>query len=241
MIDENEQAADTGETVEIEEAAEIEETADTEQAAETEKTADENKLGEVLIPIRELLSPRAFFRRTFKLDRFSVLSGDNKYKLEVLTEIHKRRDLAFRFACIFCVALLVYSMVMGLFSFNMLLANRRYWYSGYLPPVGLAVLLPVPLVFIPALSAALMKQTGTLAVIIVFMGISAYYIIYGYYYFVPFTVFGAIVYLRQNAVIDIYEALSLEDGFPEFSDFTFEHIGKNQDKQNAINDKKDND
>jgi hypothetical protein len=232
MKDENEQAA------EIEQAANTGETVDSEQAADTGETADENKLEEVLIPIRELFSPRAFFRRTFKLDRFSVLTGDNKYKLEVLTEVYKRRDFAFRFACFFCVGLLVYSMVMGLLSFNMLLANRRVWYLSYLPPVGLAVLLPIVPVFIPSLSAVLMKQTGTLAVIIVFMGLTAYYIIYEFYLLVPFSVFGAIVYLRQNAVIDIYEALSEEDGFPEFSDFSFEHIEK---KQETINDIKDND
>ncbi|MDR0991622.1 MAG: hypothetical protein LBL87_01815, partial [Ruminococcus sp.] len=64
-----------------------------ESAEETvTETAEETSSEEILIepgartpaallPLRELVSPRAFFRRTFKMDRFSVLTADNKYKL----------------------------------------------------------------------------------------------------------------------------------------------------------------
>jgi hypothetical protein len=217
-----EAAAETEETVEA--AAEAAEAAE-EAAVKTEETADEAKalIEEALVPMRELLSPRAFFRRTLKLDRFSVISGDNKYKLEVLTEINKRRDFAFRYACLFCLGMLVYCMVMGFLSFNMLLTNRYYWVVNHLPGVGFAVLAPIALVFIPAPAAVMMKQYGVLFVILIFMIFTALYIIWGYYFFIPFTVFGAYAYMRQNSVIDIYEALSEEDGFPDFSDFTFEH------------------
>jgi hypothetical protein len=178
---------------------------------------------EALVPLRELFSPRAIFRRTFKLDTFSVLSGDNKYKLEVLTEIYKRRDFAFRYACIYCVAMLVYCAVVGFLAFNMMMAKQSISFHSYFPQVDFSMILPIFLVFFPALSADFMKQSGVLITILVFMIFTGVYILMHYYIFVPFTVFGAYVFLRQNAVLDIYAALSEEDGFPEFSDFTFEH------------------
>jgi hypothetical protein len=177
----------------------------------------------VLTPLRELMSPRAFFRRTLKMDRFSVLAADNKYKLEVLTEIYRRRDAAFRYACFFCLGMMAYCMVIGMLSFNMLLVNKTVYFSQTVPIVDFYTLAPIALVFIPALFSDFMKQGGVLIAIIVFIIFTALYILKSYYVFIPFTVAGAVIYLRQNAVLDIYAVLENEDGFPQFSDFSFEH------------------
>jgi hypothetical protein len=191
---------------------------------------DEIKLNqevpEALVPLRELFSPRAIFRRTFKLDTFSVLSGDNKYKLEVLTEVYRRRDFAFRYACIYCAAMLIYCAVVGFLAFNMMMAKQMLYFRAYVPQVGFSTILPIFLVFFPAVAADFMKQSAVLLTTLVFLIFTGVYILMGYYIFVPFTAFGAYVFLRQNAVLDIYAALSEEDGFPEFSDFTFEHKSK---------------
>jgi hypothetical protein len=193
------------------------------EVAEEIPEAAGREVPDALVPLRELLSPRAFFRRTFKLDTFSVLSGDNKYKLEVLSEIYSRRDFAFRYACIYCAAMLVYCMVVGFLAFNMTLARRGIYFEAIVPQVGFATILPIFLVFIPAVGADFMKQAGVLLTVLVFMIFTGVYIVMGYYIFVPFTLFGAYVFLRQNAVLDLYAVLAEEDGFPEFSDFTFEH------------------
>jgi hypothetical protein len=188
--------------------------------------SEKKRKSETLLPLRELLSPRAFFRRTFKMDRFSVLTADNKYKLEVLNEVYKRRDLAFRYACLFSLGMLIYCMVSGLLSFNLLLANKTFAFYYYLPRVDIFIIAPILLVFFPALFALMMKQAGVLFTIIVFMIFTGIYILQGYYIFVPFTAIGAVIFLRQNAVLDIYEVLSEEEGFPDFSDFTFSHEPK---------------
>jgi hypothetical protein len=183
----------------------------------------EKVIPEALVPLRELMSPRAFFRRTLKLDTFSVMAGDNKYKLEVLSEIYRRRDTAFRYACIYCVAMLVYCMAVGFLSFNMMLVYHSFYFRAFVPQVGFATILPIFLVFFPGLAADFMKQAGVLITTLVFMIFTGVYIVMGYYIFIPFTVIGAYLFLRQNEVLDIYAVLSEEDGFPDFSDFTFEH------------------
>jgi hypothetical protein len=156
------------------------------------------------------------------MDKFSIQSGDNKYKLEVLNEIYRRRDAAFRFACFFCGGMLLYLTIMGMLQINFMLA-RRY---PDLPPIAPVTFIIVPLVFIPALFALFMKPAGVVFTVVVFLIFSAIYFLEGFYILLPFTLFGAFVYLRQNAVFDAFAVIAEEDGFPEFSDFTFEHIKK---------------
>jgi hypothetical protein len=153
------------------------------------------------------------------MDKFSIQAGDNKYKLEVLNEVYRRRDGAFRFACLFCGGMLLYLTIMGMLQLNFTLARR----FPDLPPVAPITFFIVPSVFIPALFALMMKPAGVVLTVVVFLIFSAIYFLEGFYILLPFTLFGAFVYLRQNAVFDAYADLSEEDGFPEFSDFSFEH------------------
>jgi hypothetical protein len=153
------------------------------------------------------------------MDDFSIKAGDNKYKHEVLTEIYRRRDLAFRYSCFFCFGMLLYLSIMGILQFIFFLAGR----NPGLPPFGTSTLLVAPLVFIPAIVSLFMKPQGIVITIVVFLIFSAIYFLRGYYIFLPFTLAGAFVYLQQSAVCDAYACISKLDGFPEFSDFTFEH------------------
>jgi prepilin signal peptidase PulO-like enzyme (type II secretory pathway) len=152
------------------------------------------------------------------MDKFSIQSGDNKYKLDCLWEIYRRRDAAFRYACFFCGGMLLYLTIMGVLQFNFMLAGR---YPN-LPPIAPVTFFVVPLVFIPAFFALLMKPAGTVLTILVFMVFTALYFLDKIYMLIPFTVAGAVFYLRQNAVFEGYFVLAEEEGFPEFSDFTFE-------------------
>lgn len=161
----------------------------------------------------------AGFNKSINLDPTMVGGMDIDQKRECMSEIERRRKAAWKFSCIFCIALMVY-----IFAYDLLSVMYSLKTMQKVPQIsGFMYLVPI-IVMIPSFFAHSMNGKWVLASVLAYM-ISAFgAIITGAWINIaaaPFLIAGAFFQYRVSSCCEMYEVLSKQEGFPEF--YSFEH------------------
>lgn len=154
------------------------------------------------------------FDKEINLDPKIVKELSLSQKQDCMTEINKRREQAWKFSVFFCLGVMAFIMVYYLFSTVYTLRFR-----GLLPNVSIVLFITPVFVFVPSFFAHFMNGKCVMwaffayvisgfAVIITSSFINAW--------ITPFALAGAVLYVRLSHCCDMYNALSKEEGFPEF-------------------------
>lgn len=161
----------------------------------------------------------AGFNKSINLDPTMVGGMNLDQKRECMSEIERRRKAAWKFSCIFSIALMLY-----IFAYDLLSVMYSLKTMQKVPQIsGFMYLVPI-IVMLPSLFAHSMNGKWVLASVLAFM-ISAFGVIItgAWLNFIaaPFLIAGAVFWYRVSNCCGMYEVLSKQEGFPEF--YSFEH------------------
>lgn len=161
----------------------------------------------------------AGFNKSINLDPTMVSGMNLDQKRECMSEIERRRKMAWKFSCIFSIVLMVY-----IFAYDLLSVMYSLKTMQKVPQIsGFMYLVPI-IVMLPSLFAHSMNGKWVLASVLAFMLSAFGVIITGAWLNIiaaPFLVVGAVFWYRVSNCCEIYEVLSKQEGFPEF--YSFEH------------------
>ena len=161
----------------------------------------------------------AGFSKSINLDPTMVGGMDLDKKRECMSEIERIRKTAWKFSCIFCVALMVY-----IFAYDLLSVMYSLKTLQKVPQIsGFMYLVPI-IVMIPSFFAHSMNGKWVLAAVLLFMLSAFGVIITGSWLNIiaaPFLIAGAFFWYRVSNCCEMYNVLSKQEGFPEF--YSFEH------------------
>lgn len=161
----------------------------------------------------------AGFKKTINLDSSMINGMTPEQKRECVTEIERRRKTAWRYSCIFCIGLMAYIFLYDLLSVMYSISAQR----TVVQLSGFMYLIPV-IVAAPSFFAHMMNGKWVLAAVLAYMlSILGTAITGEWLNFIiaPFLVVGAVLYFRLSSCCEMYDALSKQEGFPEF--YTLEH------------------
>lgn len=155
------------------------------------------------------------FRKKINLDPSMVSGMDNDQKKECMSEIERIRAAAWKYALVCCLGIMIYIFVYDLLSAMYAIKVQKA--VGQLS----AVLYIIPVfVAVPSFFAHSMNGKWIVAAVIAYM-LSAFGAIVTSSLInivpAPFLVIGAIMYFRLSLCCDMYNRLSKEEGFPEFT------------------------
>ena len=161
----------------------------------------------------------AGFNKSINLDPTMVGGMSLDQKRECMSEIERRRKAAWKFSCIFSIALMVY-----IFAYDLLSAMYSLKTMQKVPQIsGFMYLVPI-IVILPSLFAHSMNGKWVLASVLAFMLSAFGVIITGSWLNIiaaPFLVVGAVFWYRVSNCCEMYDVLSKQEGFSEF--YSFEH------------------
>lgn len=161
----------------------------------------------------------AGFKKDINLDPTMVTGMNLDQKRECMSEIERRRKIAWKFSCFFCLGLMIYifayDLLSVMYSLSAFKAVRQISGFMYLVPV---------IVMIPSFFAHSMNGNWVVAAVLAYMLSAFGVIVTGAWINVvaaPFAIVGAVFYWRLSGCCEMYEVLSKQEGFPEF--YSFEH------------------
>lgn len=161
----------------------------------------------------------AGFNKNINLDPTMIGGMSLDQKRECMSEIERRRTAAWKYSCIFSIVLMVYIFVYDLLSVMYALKTMQK-----APQIsGFMYLVPI-IVMLPSFFAHSMNGKWVLASVLAYMFSAFGAIITGSWLnaaAAPFLIAGAVVAYRVSSCCEMYEALSKQEGFPEF--YSFEH------------------
>lgn len=156
----------------------------------------------------------ARFEKEFNFDPNEVKGMSVEQKQDCIAEIDRRRDYAWKYSVGFCLLVMLFMLIYSIISTVYTLR-----FHGLLESVSVVMFVTPIFVFVPSFFAHFMNGkcvmwaffayaiTG-LAVIFTGSAVNAWA--------APFAFVGAVMYARLSRCCDIYQALSKEEGFPEF-------------------------
>lgn len=154
------------------------------------------------------------FDKEINLDPKIVKELSLSQKQDCMTEINKRREQAWKFSVFFCLGVMAFIMVYYLFSTVYTLRFR-----GLLPNVSIVLFITPVFVFVPSFFAHFMNGKCVMWAFFAYVISSFAAIITSSFinaWITPFAIVGAVLYVRLSHCCDMYNALSKEEGFPEF-------------------------
>lgn len=159
----------------------------------------------------------AGFKKKIKLDPTMVGGMDLDQKRECVSEIERRRTLAWKYSCFFSAAVMVYIFIYDLLS---VLYSLKTFHQ--VPQIsGLMYLVPI-IIMIPAFFAHSMNGKWVLVSMLAYM-LSAFGVIVTSSWVnavaAPFLIAGTVIQFRVSSCCEMYEVLSKQEGFPEFYSF----------------------
>ncbi len=178
------------------------------------------------------------FKKEVNLDPRSIKEMSLAQKQDCMTEIESRRSLAWKYSVIFCLGTMIFVFVYAMVSLVFTMRFQKMLESVH----PLFFLIPV-FVFAPSFFAHSMNGGCVLWAVLTYMLIGFLTIISGSWvnaWVAPFALAGAVIYVRMSRACEAYDALSKEDGFPEFcaieskSEFAREIIERNAAKEKPL-------
>lgn len=154
------------------------------------------------------------FDKEINLDPKIVKELSLSQKQECMAEINKRREQAWKFSVFFCLGVMAFIMVYYLFSTVYTLRFR-----GLLPNVSIVLFITPVFVFVPSFFAHFMNGKCVMWAFFAYVISGFAAIITSSFinaWITPFALAGAVLYVRLSHCCDMYNALSKEEGFPEF-------------------------
>lgn len=154
------------------------------------------------------------FDKEINLDPKIVKELSLSQKQDCMTEINKRREQAWKFSVFFCLGVMAFIMVYYLFSTVYTLRFR-----GLLPNVSIVLFITPVFVFVPSFFAHFMNGKCVMWAFFAYVISGFAAIITSSFinaWITPFALAGAVLYVRLSHCCDMYNALSKEEGFPEF-------------------------
>lgn len=154
------------------------------------------------------------FDKEINLDPKIVKELSLSQKQDCMAEIDKRREQAWKFSVFFCLGVMAFIMVYYLFSTVYTLRFR-----GLLPNVSIVLFITPVFVFVPSFFAHFMNGKCVMWAFFAYVISGFAAIITSSFinaWITPFALAGAVLYVRLSHCCDMYNALSKEEGFPEF-------------------------
>lgn len=154
------------------------------------------------------------FDKEINLDPKIVKELSLSQKQDCMTEINKRREQAWKFSVFFCLGVMAFIMVYYLFSTVYTLRFR-----GLLPNVSIVLFITPVFVFVPSFFAHFMNGKCVMWAFFAYVISGFAAIVTSSFinaWITPFALAGAVLYVRLSHCCDMYNALSKEEGFPEF-------------------------
>lgn len=158
------------------------------------------------------------FSKKLNLDPREIPHMDLGGKQECMTEIERRRKIAWVYSAIFCIGILLFIFVYAIISMMYMLRQNEL-----APSIAPFLFLIPALIFIPSFFAHSMNIKLIVCSYIAYILTGIYTIFTGELinaWIAPFALAGAIIYVRLSMVCDAYYALKKEKGFPDFCDIT---------------------
>lgn len=140
---------------------------------------------------------------------------DDAHKRDCADALNQKINFALRYTQIFVVIILIFFGGYSLFSFTYLLQTNEM-----LPQLPWGTAAFAVLVFLGEFPAGMMKLAALIIEIILYVCLAFSVILsvsIAAIWVVPFAIFGAILYIGLITLLPIYNVLSKQKGFPEFT------------------------